>query len=100
MSTVDRKSHRNARRRARAEASAWVVRLHGPHRSPALEAGFREWLAADPEHARQFAQTFLRERAGPPAPPPRVAPAERLASVRRGVLGALRETAPPPPFDP
>jgi len=54
MSTVDRKWHRDARRRARAEASAWVVRLHGPRRSPALEAGFREWLAADPEHARQF----------------------------------------------
>lgn len=39
---------------ARAEASLWIVRLHGPQRSPALEAGFREWLAADPENAREF----------------------------------------------
>jgi transmembrane sensor len=30
------------------------VRLHGPHRTPDLEAGFRAWLAADPENARQF----------------------------------------------
>lgn len=54
MSTLDRKSDHDTRRTARAEAAAWVVRLHGPHRSPELEAGFREWLAADPEHARQF----------------------------------------------
>jgi transmembrane sensor len=45
----------NSRRRAaRAEASAWIVRLHGPHRSADLEAGFRAWLAADAENARQF----------------------------------------------
>lgn len=45
----------NSRRRAaRAEASAWIVRLHGPHRTADLEAGFRAWLAADPENARQF----------------------------------------------
>ena len=54
MSTVDRKSDHDTRRSARAEAAAWVVRLHGPRRSPELEAGFRQWLAADPEHARQF----------------------------------------------
>lgn len=41
-------------RTARAEASAWIVRLHGPHRTPDLEAGFRSWLAASPENARQF----------------------------------------------
>ncbi len=39
---------------ARAEASLWIVRLHGPQRTPALEAGFQEWLAADPENAREF----------------------------------------------
>jgi len=45
----------NTRRRAaRAEASAWIVRLHGPHRTADLEAGFRAWLAADPENGRQF----------------------------------------------
>ena len=45
---------RNSRRVARAEAAAWIVRLHGPHRSADVEAGFREWLAADPENGRQF----------------------------------------------
>jgi transmembrane sensor len=42
------------RRKARAEASAWVVQLHGSARSAALEAAFRAWLAADPEHRREF----------------------------------------------
>lgn len=42
------------RRKARAEASAWVVQLHGAERSAALEAAFRAWLAADPEHRREF----------------------------------------------
>lgn len=54
MSTLDRKSDHDTRRAARGEAAAWVVRLHGPHRSPELEEGFRRWLAAEPEHARQF----------------------------------------------
>lgn len=54
MSTLDWKPDRDARRAVRAQAAAWVVRLHGPYRSPELEAGFRQWLAADPEHARQF----------------------------------------------
>src|SRR6185437_2830250 len=65
MSSVERKSSGDARRKARAEASAWVVRLHGPHRSPALEDGFREWLAADPEHARQFERVTDVWDAGP-----------------------------------
>ncbi|HXQ94456.1 MAG TPA: hypothetical protein VN864_04725 [Thermoplasmata archaeon] len=67
-----------------------------------LARGFLMVHETDPDHARRFAQTFLRERAGPPSPPPRVAPAERLASVRRGITNALREPPPPPPppFDP
>ncbi|MEP7245816.1 MAG: FecR domain-containing protein [Gammaproteobacteria bacterium] len=44
----------NARRVARAEAAAWVVRLHSPERSEEVEAGFRDWLVADPENGRQF----------------------------------------------
>jgi hypothetical protein len=64
-----------------------------------LARGFLMVHESDPEHARRFAQTFLRERAGPPTPAPRVAPAERLAQVRRGVMTALRETTPPPPFE-
>lgn len=54
MSTLHGKSDHDTRRAARADAAAWVVRLHGPYRSPELEEGFRQWLAADPEHARQF----------------------------------------------
>src|SRR5487761_1273156 len=65
MSSVERKSSGDARRKARAQASAWVVRLHGPHRSPALEAGFCAWLAADSEHARQFERVTDVWDAGP-----------------------------------
>lgn len=54
MTNLDGKPNPDARRAARAEAAAWVIRLHGPERSPELEAGLRKWLAADPEHARQF----------------------------------------------
>ncbi|PZP59165.1 MAG: iron dicitrate transport regulator FecR [Pseudoxanthomonas spadix] len=39
---------------ARAEASVWITRLHGPGRGPELEAGFRRWLAEHPENAQEF----------------------------------------------
>jgi transmembrane sensor len=39
---------------ARAEASAWITRLHGPSRSPELEAGFRRWLNERPENVQEF----------------------------------------------
>lgn len=42
------------RRKARAEASAWVVQLHGAERSAALEAAFRAWLSADLLHRQEF----------------------------------------------
>jgi transmembrane sensor len=42
------------RRRARAEASVWIVRLHGAHRTPELEAGFRRWLQTHPDNASEF----------------------------------------------
>jgi transmembrane sensor len=45
---------RSPQRTARAEAAAWIVRLHGPHRSPDLESAFRDWLAAHPENGKQF----------------------------------------------
>ena len=57
------------RRSALAEASAWIVRLHGPHRTPDLEAGFRTWLAADPENSRQFERvTEVWDTAATPVP--------------------------------
>lgn len=39
---------------ARAEASAWITRLHGPNRSLEMEAGFRRWLDERPENAEEF----------------------------------------------
>jgi transmembrane sensor len=41
-------------RTIRAEASAWIAKLHGPERSADLEEDFRGWLNARPEHARAF----------------------------------------------
>src|SRR5688572_18049024 len=35
----------------RAQAAAWVARLHGPNRTPDVEAGFRRWMSEDPERA-------------------------------------------------
>jgi hypothetical protein len=60
-----------------------------------LARGFLMVNAVNPESARRFAQTFLKEHSGTPPPPPKVVPAERLASVRRGVASALRDTGPP-----
>jgi transmembrane sensor len=39
---------------ARAEAAAWVARLHGPNRTEEVEAGLRRWLADDPDHTAAF----------------------------------------------
>jgi transmembrane sensor len=41
-------------RAIRAQAAVWVTDLHGPERSPVLEAGLRRWLAEDPRHAPAF----------------------------------------------
>lgn len=41
-------------RAARAEASVWIVRLHSEARTPEVEAGLRQWLAAHPDNAREF----------------------------------------------
>ncbi|MEJ1965033.1 MAG: FecR domain-containing protein [Gammaproteobacteria bacterium] len=38
----------------RAEAAAWVARLHSSSRSRALESGLRKWLKADPAHIKAF----------------------------------------------
>ncbi len=39
---------------ARAEAAAWIARLHGPNRTPEVEAACRRWMADDPERAAAF----------------------------------------------
>jgi transmembrane sensor len=41
-------------RAIRAQAAVWVTDLHGPERSPELEAGLRRWLAEDPRHRKAF----------------------------------------------
>jgi transmembrane sensor len=41
-------------REIRAEASAWIAKLHGSERSPELEEDFRSWLGASAENARAF----------------------------------------------
>ncbi|HLY06316.1 MAG TPA: FecR domain-containing protein [Rhizomicrobium sp.] len=38
----------------KAEAAAWLVRLHADNRSEADERAFRLWIAAKPENARAF----------------------------------------------
>src|SRR5579862_2570435 len=38
----------------KAEAAAWLVRLHAADRSEADERAFRLWIAAKPENARAF----------------------------------------------
>ncbi len=41
-------------REIRAEASAWIAKLHGPERSAELEEDFRSWLGASQDNARAF----------------------------------------------
>ena len=41
-------------REIRAEASAWIAKLHGPERSAELEEDFRRWLGASQQNARAF----------------------------------------------
>jgi transmembrane sensor len=43
-----------APRSMRAEAAAWIAKLHGPERSAELEADFQSWLKAHADHARAF----------------------------------------------
>jgi transmembrane sensor len=91
MIHIDGKQNRDGRRTARAEAAAWVVRLHGPERSPEVEAGFRRWLAADPEHARQFERVTDVWDAGARVPVsglPRVRGAWRAPAIRGWAVAA------------
>jgi transmembrane sensor len=86
---VNDKQVKQRSRTARAEASVWIVRLHGPHRTPELEAGFRAWLAASPENARQFERVTEVWDAGavPVAGVPRVAHDPQPSASRASRLG-------------
>jgi transmembrane sensor len=54
VDAAESSASQDRRQRARAEASVWIVRLHGAHRSPELEAGFRRWLEANPDNSEEF----------------------------------------------
>jgi transmembrane sensor len=70
MGTSSSRAARDTQRAARAEAAAWIVRLHGPHRSPEIEAAFRDWLAAHPENGKQFERVTEVWDAGSSVPVP------------------------------
>jgi len=36
------------------EAAAWLVRLHGPYRTPRVEAGLRKWLSGNSHREQAF----------------------------------------------
>jgi transmembrane sensor len=92
MTTASTGSHADRKRHARAEAAAWIVRLHGPHRSAELEAGFRAWLEADAENGRQFERVTEVWEAGSAlstAGVPRVARWREEPAPRRWALAAM-----------
>jgi transmembrane sensor len=70
MGMSSSRAARDTQRAARAEAAAWIVRLHGPHRSPEIEAAFRDWLAAHPENGKQFERVTEVWDAGSSVPVP------------------------------
>lgn len=92
MDAQTTRDSKERRRVARAEASVWIVRLHGPHRSPELEAGFRQWLAAHAENAQEFERVTAVWEAAPHASTaglPRVTRWERPPASRRWALVAV-----------
>ena len=80
------------RRKARAEAAAWVVKLHGPDRNPGLEAAFRDWMSADAENCRQFERVtsvWDDARGIPVGGLARVAHWNRSTGIRRWATAAV-----------
>jgi transmembrane sensor len=73
-----------------AQAAVWITDLHGPERSPALEAGLRRWLAEDPRHAQAFElATEAWQRSGNL---PAHLPDEPRPSVALGAIVSSRAT--------
>ncbi len=76
---------------ARAEAAAWIARLHGPQRSAAAEAGFRRWLESDPQNAKVFERmTEIWDAVGTTQAGryPRVSPLQRKPRARPLAIAA------------
>lgn len=82
---------------ARAEAAAWITRLHGPNRTPEMEAGFHSWLNESVENRVEFeALTDIWAAVGtlPSGSTPRLERWEHSAESRelqelRGLLGEV-----------
>jgi transmembrane sensor len=54
MSAPDTRKRPKPSASARAEAAAWIARLHGPNRDANVEEACRRWIADDPERAAAF----------------------------------------------
>jgi transmembrane sensor len=54
MSAPDTKKRNKPSASARAEAAAWIARLHGPNRDANVEEACRRWIADDPKRAAAF----------------------------------------------
>ncbi len=70
----------------RAEAAAWVAKIHGSERTRALESALTAWLTEDPAHARAFdlaTQAWELGGAVPGTLVPRIGPAGREPQARR-----------------
>jgi transmembrane sensor len=70
----------------RAEAAAWIARLHGSGRKSSLETALKTWLAADPLHAQAFelaTEAWELGGAAPAAALPRIG----LTRARRPRVG-------------
>jgi hypothetical protein len=59
-----------------------------------LARGFLLTHDGDPERAKKFAMSFLREQTGPPGPG-RIIPINRRPTVRRGIDAALEGRSGP-----
>jgi transmembrane sensor len=71
-----------------AEAAAWLTRLQESGRTQAIEAAFKEWLAASPAHARAFTRVNDVWELIPGA----IKPAHRPREVRNARTRAGRRT--------
>jgi transmembrane sensor len=71
----------------KAEAAAWLARLHSDTRDAADEAGFRAWLAEDARHAQALEQvTAAWDAVGGLGPQLQLARSRNRPSSRRSVL--------------
>lgn len=73
----------------RAEAAAWLARLHADDRGPADERGFRAWLACSADHRVAFDRVTQAWEVAGGAPPAQAARGRAGATSRRAALASL-----------